>query len=252
MIALTHIPSPNMHACERTFVPHAVIDHALAMRQHAAYCRLLRECGADVITLDVNVDLPDSTVIEDMAINLDEVAVMASMGAASRRAESAAIEPILREHRQVQRIELPATIEGGDVLRMDRTLLVGESCRTNAAGIAALTSIARTYGYDVKTVPVHGCLHLKTACSALPDGRLLVNPRWIDGSTLNEYPLVHVPEEEPWAANIVVLADNVLLSAAHPRTAELIRGLGFTVRPIDLSEFAKAEGGVSCLSLFIG
>src|SRR5262252_4203772 len=110
MIALTHIPSTNMQACERTFVPHAAIDHALAMHQHAAYCDALRRCRAKVVTLDINLDLPDATFIEDAAIVLDEVAVLCSMGTASRRREPLQIEPILREYREVTRVELPATI----------------------------------------------------------------------------------------------------------------------------------------------
>src|SRR5687767_1124231 len=132
MIALTHIPSPNMQACERTFVPLAPIDHVRAMEQHALYCQALRDCRIEVITLNVNERLPDCAFIEDTAIVLDEVAVICSMGAASRREEPRGIEPVLRQHRQVERIDLPATLEGGDVLRVGRTLLVGQSCRTNA------------------------------------------------------------------------------------------------------------------------
>jgi dimethylargininase len=251
MIALTHIPSPNMQACERTFVPHAAIDHALAVKQHAAYCWLLADCGVKVVKLDVNANLPDCTFIEDTAIVLGEKAIFAPMGAPSRRLESAAIQSVLQEYCEIARIHLPATIDGGDVLRVGCTLLVGESCRTNAAGIAALKVVVRRYGYQVSPVPVRGCLHLKTACTALPDGRLLVNPNWLDASALAGFELLHVPEEEPWGGNVALVGDKVLLAAAHVQTAELIRRLGFTVRPIDLSEFAKAEGGVTCLSLFI-
>ena len=251
MIALTHIPSPNMQACERTFVPHAPIDHALALTQHAAYCEALRKCRANVVTLDVNSHQPDSTFIEDTAIVLDEVAVLCSMGAASRRDEPAAIEPILRAYREVVRVEPPAAIEGGDVLRVGRTLFVGQSCRTNAAGIAVFAAIAGRYGYRIAAVPVRACLHLKTACTALPDGRLLTNPAWIDVSALAGHELTHVPDEEPWGANTVLVRDKMLLAAAHVQTAELIRRLGFAVQPINLSEFAKAEGGVTCLSLLI-
>src|SRR5437870_10976384 len=104
------------------------------MRQHGAYCSMLRTCGAEVITLDVNRDLPDCVFIEDTAIVLDEVAVLASMGVESRRAEPAGIEPVLREYRQVHHLEPGATLEGGDVLQVGHTLLVGMSSRTNSAG----------------------------------------------------------------------------------------------------------------------
>src|SRR5437879_4079749 len=122
MIALTHVPSPNMRACERTYVPHTAIDHAQALSQHAAYCHALSLCGVTVRTLDVNSHLPDCAFIEDTAIILDEIALLASFGVESRRSESAAVAPLLSEYREVVRVEPPATIEGGDVLRIGKTL----------------------------------------------------------------------------------------------------------------------------------
>jgi dimethylargininase len=249
MFALTHVPSPNLEQCQRTYVAAAAIDFDQAVRQHEAYCAMLRRCGADVRTLDVNRELPDSVFIEDTAIVLDEVAVLTSMGAPSRRAEPVGIEPELRKYREVVRVELPATIEGGDVLRVGRTLLVGLSSRTNARGIEALQAVARQFGYDVKPVPVRQCLHLKSACTALPDGSLLANPAWLDPQALRGFELVRVPDEEPDAANALLVGTHVCLPAAHPRTAELVRGLGFDVETVDVSEFAKAEGCVTCLSL---
>jgi dimethylargininase len=249
MIALTHVPSPNLDQAQRTYVGRVPIDLALAGRQHEAYCRLLRECGATVRTLDVNRELPDSVFIEDTAVVLDEVAVLASMGAPSRRAEPAGVEPELRKYRDVERIELPATLDGGDVLRVGRTLLVGLSSRTNAAGAEALQAATRLFGYEVVPVPVRQCLHLKSAVGALPDGRLLVNPHWLDVEALNGFELVRVPAKEPDAANVMVVGTTVCLPAAHPRTADLVRLLGFDARMVDLSEFAKAEGCVTCLSL---
>ena len=210
---------------------------------------MLRRCGADVRTLVVNRGMPDSVFIEDTAVILDEVAVLASMGAPSRRAEPAGIEPELRKYREVERIEPPATVEGGDVLRVGRTLLAGLSSRTNAAGMGALRAIVRRFGYEVRPVPVRRCLHLKSACAALPDGRLLVNPAWLEVRALRGFALVRVPGPEPDAANALLVGERVCLSAAHPRTADLVRGLGFDVQTIDLSEFAKAEGCVTCLSL---
>lgn len=124
MIALTHQPSPNMQACERTFVPHLPIDFALAVKQHAAYCQALADCGAQVRVLDVNLTLPDCTFIEDTAVVLDEVAILCSMGTPSRQPEPAGIELVLNEYRPIERILSPATLEGGDVLRIGRRLLV--------------------------------------------------------------------------------------------------------------------------------
>src|SRR5215475_6079577 len=138
LLAITHVPSPNLQAGERTYVGHTPIDAALALAQHGRYQDALRSCGASVITLDDNRALPDCVFVEDTAIVLDEVAVMMSMGATSRRGEPAAIEAALRNYRPIERVELPATIDGGDVVRAGRALYVGLSARTNAAGIAAL------------------------------------------------------------------------------------------------------------------
>jgi dimethylargininase len=251
MLALTHAPSRNLEQCQRTYVAPAPIAYGLAVRQHEAYCQMLRRSGADVRTLVVNPGLPDSVFIEDTAVVLDEVAVLASMGAPSRRAEPVGIEPELRKYREVERVEPPATVEGGDVLRVGRTLLAGLSSRTNAAGTEALRAVVHRSGYEVRPVPVRGCLHLKSACAALPDGRLLVNPAWLEVRALRGFALVSVPDAEPDAANALLVGERVCLSAAHPRTADLVRGLGFDVQTIDLSEFAKAEGCVTCLSLLL-
>jgi dimethylargininase len=251
MLALTHQPSPNLDHGQRTHVARVPIDYALALRQHEAYCRMLRDCGAAVRPLDVNRDLPDSTFIEDTAVVLDELAVLASMGTPARRGEPAGIEGELRKYRELYRIELPATLEGGDVLRVGRTLLVGLSSRTDSAGARALEAAVRRHGYRVVPVAVRGCLHLKTACTALPDGRLLMNPSWLDREALRGFETVAVPEGEPWAANTLPVGGAVCLAAEHVQTADLLRRCGFDVRTVDLSEFAKAEGCVTCLSLLL-
>ena len=238
-----------MEQCQRTYVARVPIDYVRAVRQHEEYCRTLRKCGADVRTMAINRDLPDCAFIEDTAVVLDEVAVLASMGTASRQTEPAGVELEVRKYREVHRVEAPATMEGGDVLRVGRKLLVGLSSRTNPAGVKALEAVVRRYGYNVVSVPVSRCLHLKTACTALPDQSLLVNLAWLDVGVLQGFDLVTVPKAEPWAANVALVGTSVCVAADHVRTADIIRERGFHVEIIDLSEFAKAEGGVSCLSL---
>jgi dimethylargininase len=252
MLALTHVPSPHLGHGLRTHLARVALDHDRAVQQHGEYCRLLQDCGATVRVLDVNRDLPDSTFIEDTAIVLDEVAVLASMGAAARRDEPAGVEPELAKYRELRRLEPPGTIEGGDVLCVGRTLLVGVSCRTSPAGVDAFEAIVRHYGYRVVPVAVGRCLHLKTACTALPDGSLLVNPSWLDGRALGGFKQVQVPEDEPWAANTLLVGGAVCLAAEHVQTAALLRHRGLHVRTVPLSEFAKAEGGITCLSLLFG
>jgi dimethylargininase len=249
LLAITHVPSPYMEQCQLTHVPRTPIDYVRALQQHQEYCQVLRACGAEVRTLDSNRDLPDCVFVEDTAIVLDEVAVIASMGAESRRPETAAIELELEQYREIKRIELPATIDGGDVLRVGRTLFIGLSSRTNGAGVRALARIAGPFGYNVVPVRLRDCLHLKTACSALPDQTLLVNPAWLEWEALSGFTWIRVPKEEPWAADVLLAGEIVCVAAQQVRTAEMIRQRGFDVRTIDLSEFAKAEGGVTCLSI---
>jgi len=251
MIAITHVPSPKMEQCERTFVARAPIDYGRATRQHVEYCRVLEACGVDVVTLDVNRDQPDCVFVEDTAIVLDEVAVLASMGAESRRAEPSGVALELAKYRELHRVTAPATIEGGDVLCVGRKLLVGLSTRTTRAGVNALEAVVRRYGYEIVLVPVRGCLHLKTACTVLPDQSLLVNPAWFDVRVVRGFECVPVPESEPWAANVALVGGGVCVAADHVETVGVIRERGCEVCTVDLSEFAKAEGGVTCLSILL-
>lgn len=249
LIAITHVPSPRMHAGLRTFVDRAPIDANLAMRQHVELRRLLGRLGVLVRTIDTHRDLPDCAFIEDTAVVLDELAVLTSMGAADRRLELPAVAGELAKYRKVERIELPATIEGGDVLAVGRTLLVGLSSRTNLDGVKALEKTVKRHGYKVVPVPVGRSLHLKTACTALDDRTLLINSKWVDIGPLAGFELVSVPNEEPWAANVVRIDGRICMAAGNPRTTELIGQRGLQVETIDLSEFAKAEAGITCLSL---
>lgn len=249
LVAVTHLPSPRMQEYERTYVDDQPIDLALALAQHEAYRDALRACGADVIVLDVNRAMADCVFVEDTAIVLDELAVLMSPGAPSRRGEPAGIESTLARFRPIARVMLPATIDGGDVVVSGRDIYVGESPRTNGAGIAALREIVRPFGYRVSAVPVTGCLHLKTACSALPDGRFLVNASWIDASVLPASRLLPVPDSEPWAGDVLVIGEQIIASDAFPRTIALLVDASWRVLPVSVSEFAKAEGGVTCLTL---
>src|SRR2546427_10352884 len=157
MIAITHVPSPKMDQCERTFVARTPIDYRRATRQHEEYCRMLRACGAVVVKLDVNRDLPDCAFVEDTAIVLDEVAVLASMGAESRRAEPSGIELELGKYREIHRVQTPATIEGGDVLCVGRKLLAGLSSRTKRMGVNALEAVVGRYGSESVLVSRRDC-----------------------------------------------------------------------------------------------
>ena len=238
-----------MEACELTYREREPIDAGVVARQHRGYCNALRACGARVVTLPPLDELPDSVFVEDTAIVLEEVAILTRPGAESRRGEVGLIEPEVARLRTVVKVEAPATLEGGDVMRVGRTLYVGLSPRTNAEGAAALRRLAGPHGYEVVTVELRGCLHLKTGCSALDEGTVLVNPEWVDVRAFGGRELVAVDAAEPWAANVLRVEASVCVSAAHPRTAALLASRGYDVRAVEVSEFAKAEGGMTCMSL---
>ena len=238
-----------MNKCIRTHAAHEAIDVERAMSQHENYRRALSLAGAEVRTLNANRAHPDAVFVEDNAIILDEIAVITSMGAESRRDEPRAIEAALVPFRRIERIELPATIEGGDVVRCEKTLFVGRTERTNDAGIAALRALVEPYGYGVVPVEVRDCLHLKTACTALPDGALLLNPEWVPGFGGSE--IVHVAPEEPHAANVVSVEGHAIMSSAYSRTAAIVAKHARSVITVDLSEFAKGDGCATCLSLLV-
>lgn len=247
--ALVHAVGPALARCELTYVARQPIDLARAAEQHAEYCATLAAHGVDVEVVNVSPEHPDAVFVEDTAIVLDEIAIATSMGTGSRRGEVERIVPLLERALPVVRIEPPARIEGGDVLRIERTLYVGLSQRTDAAGIAALTAIVGPHGFRVVPVPVYGCLHLKTACTAIDARTVLVNPDWLDTRPFLGLEQVPVPSEEPFGANTLPIGDTVLVSESHPRTADLLHRRGHRVRPVDIGELEKAEAGLTCLSL---
>jgi dimethylargininase len=250
LVALTHPPSDALETGERTFVGREPIDIAEARRQHEAYIDALVRCGVSrVVKLDANRDLPDSTFIEDTAVVLDEIAVQTAMGAGSRAREPQGIAPALREFRDVVPIEAPATLEGGDVVIAGHTLVVGLTLRTNMDGVRALERLVAPFHYRVLPVNPRGALHLKTACCSVDDETLLINPAWIDKRELRDFELIPIVATEPFGAEVVRIGKTLLMAAETPRTADVLRARGHEVRLTPLSEFAKAEGGPTCLSL---
>jgi dimethylargininase len=217
--------------------------------QHAAYAFLLRSLGLDVVELPADPALPDCCFVEDVAVVLDEVALLTMPGAPSRRGEIAAVEEELARFRPLERTPLPATLEGGDVLRVGRRLFVGRSPRTNEAGIARLAAVAEPLGYRVLPVTVTGCLHLKSAVTALDDERVLANPASVEMSAFTGLGVVPVAPEEPDAANVLRVSGLVVGHPGFPRTLDRLSALGYAVRLLDVSEFLKAEAALTCKSL---
>jgi dimethylargininase len=250
-IAITRPPSASLACCELTYLERAPIDIVLARHQHAAYESLLEKLGRQIVRLPRLDDQPDAVFVEDAALTLDELAIVAPMGAASRRGELPSIEAALAKFRPVTHLTPPAALDGGDVLRIGRRVFVGISRRTNETAVAQLTCMLGPYDYEVVGVSVGGALHLKSACTAISDNALLANPAWVDLSAFASMEIVHADPSEPWGASVLRVGDSIVMPAGFPRTAALLRDRGHRVELIDLSELRKAEGGPTCLSILL-
>jgi dimethylargininase len=250
-LAITRGVSPALARCELTHLPRESIDLSRAEAQHRAYEECLEALGCSVVRLPAEPDLPDSVFVEDAAVVLDELAVITRPGAASRRAETVAVAEALRPHRRLARIEPPGTLDGGDVLRVGRTLFVGLSSRSNESGVERLRAEVRPFGYTVTAVAVRGCLHLKSAVTQVDVDTLLINPDWVNGRLFGEVRLVGVDPSEPFGANALRVGRSIVYSEAHARTRDRLEARGIDVRAVDVTELAKAEGGVTCCSLII-
>jgi dimethylargininase len=249
LIAITRAVSPAINDCEIGFIERHPIDLAQANQQHRLYQECLAELGAAVTSLPAEPDYPDSVFVEDPAVVVDEVAIMTRMGAESWRGESDSLARALQRYRPLRWLREPATLEGGDVMRIGRTLYVGRSHRTNQDGIDQLAQELGALGYSVVTVTVRGALHLKTACCYLGDGTILANRQWLDLEPLSQYRVIDVAPGEDRAANVLALGGKVIMPDCFPATAEILTAAGFKVRPLNVTELMKAESGVTCSSL---
>ncbi len=250
-LAITRAVSPEIAHCELTWVEREPIRFDLAVRQHERYCALLRGCGVEVVVLPADRRYPDCSFVEDTAVVVDEVAVLTRMGAPARRGERGAVEQALARHRRIRTVQPPATLDGGDVLLVGRRVFVGLSQRTNEAGLEAVRQILAPHGYHVTPIRVSGCLHLKSACTAIDSETVLVNRQWVDSESLEGVRRVFVPDHEPRAADVLRVNDVVCMHDRFPATRELVESLKIAVVTVDLSEFIKAEAGPTCLSILL-
>lgn len=248
-MAITREVSASLGGCELSFVPRLPIDVNRASAQHLAYRQALQTLGCEVVLLPAEPGLPDAVFVEDVAVVLDEVAVMTRPGAASRRAESASVAAALTRFRPLRTIVAPGTLDGGDVLRIGRQLFVGVAARSNAEGVAQLASLLQEFGYGVQGVPTRGCLHLKSAVTPLGDDLVLLQPAWVDPAAFAQFRVIEVDPAEPHAANVLCIGDGVLMPACFPRTRQRLLDAGVAVTTVDVSELQKAEGAVTCCSL---
>ena len=248
--ALVRRPAATLAHGEVTHIARTPVDVDLAAEQWRSYAAALADAGFEIIEVPADDSFADSVFVEDAVVVLGRVAVLPSPGAVSRRGEIAGVEAVVAGLGLVERrIDLPGTLDGGDVLKIGDTVYVGRGGRTNAEGIRQLTAIAADEGFEVVAVPVTRVLHLKSAVTALPDGTVIGHAPLVEHPELFER-FLDVPEETG-SAVVVLAPDAVLMAASAPLTAALFAGLGYRVVTVDISEFEKLEGCVTCLSVRI-
>jgi dimethylargininase len=217
--------------------------------QHAAYADALRALGLDVEVLDPLPGFPDAYFVEDVAVVVPELAVVARPGAPSRRGEADAIVPVLARHRKVARLEHPGTLDGGDVLIADRTVFIGLSTRTNYEGAQQLGRLLEPFGYHSRTVPVATGVHLKSSVSWLGAETLLVSDRFADRAELRAFRRIVVDATEEAACNILLVNGTLLTPAGFPKARRQLDAMALPVVELELTEPRKMDGGLTCMSL---
>jgi len=248
-IAITRQISLAINQCELTHIAREPINYERACAQHKQYENALRSLGMDVISLDAENDLPDSVFVEDVALVLDECAIMLNPGASSRRPEVASVERTLAPYREIFRINPPGTVDGGDILTVGKTVYVGLSSRSTENAIEQIKAILEPNGYQVRGVRVTGCLHLKSAVTQVKGNTLLINPEWVPKDDFPRMKFIEVDPSEPYAANAVLVDGAIIYPSSFPKTQAKLQAAGIRMVIVDADELAKAEGAVTCCSL---
>jgi dimethylargininase len=224
-----------------------------ALDQHQRYCEALRDCGLELMHLEADARFPDSTFVEDTAILTPRTAIITRPGAHSRAGEVVGTERALRNvYSRFRTIAAPGTVDGGDVCEADGHFFIGLSERTNEQGARQLAGFLEEEGLtsalvDIRGVP--GILHLKSGISYLGDNRLVLIDALVGHAAFNGYEIVRVAPQENYAANFLRINAHVIVSAGHPQFESTVQGFGYPVIALDMSEFQKMDGALSCLSL---
>lgn len=243
---------PNSYQqCVVGFHDKPQINVDLAKQQHQAYCKTLEQLGLKIIRIPADNTLPDCCFTEDTAIVFGDTAIITSPGTASRVAETVEMEKTLTPLKKIFYISPPGTIDGGDVLKIDKKVYIGISARTNEHAIKQVAAIINPKGFEVIGVKIRNILHLKSAVTYVGNGCVLLAEGYVDESAFSEYDKIIVPKEEGYCANCLVVNGKVLLPKGFPKTKSLVEAKGFSVIELEMTEIEKAEGALTCLSVII-
>ncbi len=246
--AITRLPGADFAAGETT-QKDVSPDFAKLREQHAAYVGALEKAGLSVQVLPALPGSPDAYFVEDPAVVVPGVAVLTRPGAPSRRAEVAAIQPALAAHRATRTLASPGTLDGGDVLIVDKRVFIGISDRSNEHGARQLADILREYGFDSEFVELAAGLHLKSSVNAIGDNRLLATPEFVGHPAFASFDQFVLPNHEAHGANCLRVNELVLVPANAPETADYLAAQGMEVVSLDVGEVQKMDGGLTCMSL---
>ena len=224
-------------------------DYDLALKQHKDYIHALKQCGLKVTELDPDENFPDSTFIEDACLMTPRCAIITNPGAASRRDETIQISEAIKLGLPVERIQSPGTLDAGDVMMVEDHYFTGLSERTNNEGASQLDKILKKQGYTSSTIKLESVLHLKTGISYLENNNLLTFGEFSTKPELKKFNRIEVDPNESYAANSVWINGRVLVPKGFPKTVKMIKNAGYQTIEVDVSEFRKLDGGLSCLSL---
>lgn len=249
LIAITRKVSPAIARCELTHLERQPINLQTAISQHVQYEQALQSLGVEVISLPAEPDLPDSVFVEDAALVLDELALLTRPGADSRKPEVESVSRALSPYRELITIQSPGSLDGGDILQIDKMIYAGISTRSNNSAIQQMQTCLKPFGYRVKGIKVTGCLHLKSAVTQVAEDTLLINPAWIDKAEFDGYKLIEVHPSEIYGANAVQVGQALLYQPGFPGTGQRLEAAGLQLKLVDASELGKAEGALTCCSL---
>lgn len=225
-------------------------DYNKALDQHAGYVEALRSCGLNVKVLEADSQFPDSVFVEDVALCTSECAIVTNPGAPARNGEKLKIRPVLESfYARVESIESPGSLDAGDVMMVGKHFYIGISERTNTQGAEQLIAFLERYGMSGSMVPLKEMLHLKSGLSYLEQNHLLITGEFINHSAFVDFQKIEVDPDESYAANSLWVNSTVLVPAGFPRTLTKIKQAGYHTLTLDVSEFRKLDGGLSCLSL---
>ena len=241
-------PVPDSYErCVRTNVEK--IDIALARNQHEEYCKTLQKLGLKLIWIKGDDALPDSCFVEDTAIVIGEKTIICNMKIKSRAPEVIEVAKVLKKLKETYYIKPPATIDGGDVLKIENRVFIGLSARTNLHAIRQLRKVLEGSDLEIVPVKVQNVLHLKSACTYLGNNYVILSKGNFDVSVLRDYEKIVVPRGEEYAADCLAINGTVLMARGYPKTKKLVENEGFSVKEIEMSEFRKGEGALTCLSI---